>query len=234
MSKKRLLFLGDTHGRFKDMIRLINIERPDAIVVAGDFGYWPYKNSMLHNMQGKFDCPVFFVDGNHEQHDMLQHLVDKRGNANPIAVGNNTWYIPRGCIFELFGYKILGMGGGYSIDRMLRTKGVNWFDREELTLQDIETLQPDHVDIVVSHTCPQCILPRVTKKVGIKHRIQNDQSERMLDYVFNMYNPSMWFFGHWHGYGGFRENNTKLYLLDMIYRDEIPSERRQYRIIKER
>ena len=232
--KRKIMFVGDVHGHFSMLHRLIEIEHPDAVVVVGDFGYWYQAGRLLHTVNGNFDCPVYFVDGNHENHNALDCLVDKYGNDNPIDVGCNVFYIPRGCIFNLFGYNILGIGGGYSIDRNWRIIDVSWFEQEEVQQSDIDNLKDQPVDIVVSHTCPFTILDRMTKKIELRHPVNITYSERLLDFVLNKYNPSMWFFGHWHGVGHFRKNQTKFYLLDMMHRWEVPQPREQYRIIKEK
>lgn len=232
--KHRIMFFGDVHANFSALHKAIEFENPDAVVVAGDFGYWFRDGKLLHQNCNRFNCPVYFVDGNHEHHDNLTKLVKDQGNNNPINVGNNVFYIPRGCIFNLFGYNILGIGGGYSIDRSLRIFGVSWFEQEEVKQSDIDNLRDAHVDIVVSHTCPFRILNRVAKKVLIRQPINIDYSERLLDFVLDKYNPSIWFFGHWHGVGHFRTNHTKFYLLDMIRKSQLPQPKQQYRIIKEK
>ena len=237
MTKRKIMFVGDVHGRFPHLHDLIETEHPDAVIVAGDFGYWyDYgKNKLIHMLENPFAVPVYFVDGNHEDHDRLDQLVEQFGNQTPIDVGNNVYYIPRGCVFELFGYNICGAGGAFSVDFYLRKPGISWFPQEQLTEQQVDNLfdTSKNVDIVVSHTCPFVILDRVLDKCRIFGPVTVDNTEKLLDRILTMYNPSMWFFGHWHHFGHFRKNNTKFYLLDMLHDFSTPRNRMQYRIIKE-
>ncbi len=230
-NKDKILFVGDVHGRFDLLRSLISTVDPLAVVVAGDFGFWnskmlnPHNNDNLYAHQYfSFDIPVYFVDGNHEDHNRLQQLVEKHGNKNPIDVGSNCWYIPRACTFDITNHSngrkktIVGLGGAYSIDKLMRIAGVTWFEQEQLRLKDIvglDTTAP--IDIVVSHTCPEVILPRVAKTCNIPYNnITERQTERLLDQVFDQISPKHWIFGHWHSSGSYRHRSTTLTLLNMI------------------
>lgn len=232
MRKRTIMFVGDVHGRFHHLLKLIDQYQPDGVVVCGDFGFWKDNKAgdiMIHQ-NVEFPVPVYFVAGNHEDHDRLDQLIEQCGYQQPIYVGSNVYFIPTGCVFELFGYSIAGAGGGYSIDRGLRIPHVSWFEQEEFDAHHFARFPRDrHVDIVVAHSCPNSIVDRVAKTCHIaKKNIYCRRTEELLEHVRTLYNPSMWIFGHWHGSGRYRVGKTNFYLLDMLPRENT------FKIIKEK
>ena len=226
-----IVFVGDVHGRFDLLRSLIDKTKCTAVVVAGDFGFWlnyAY-HKYEHELGDPFKVPVYFVDGNHEHHDMLTDLVDMHGVHSPIDVGNNAFYIPRGCVFELGGYRICGAGGAFSIDYMLRVPHRSWFEQEQFTTDDLKKFDRNqHVDIVVSHTCPFAIFDQLVDSLPMY--IDNDQfaSEKALDSVLTMYKPNLWIFGHWHHQGTYKHENTTFHLLNMLRDHETFKQNIQY------
>lgn len=234
MSRDKLLIVGDVHGEFDYLEDLIESTPCFAVIVAGDFGFWkappfaPHPNGQqfIHQYYD-FEVPVYFVDGNHEDHNSLEQLVEIHGKNSPIDIGSNCWYIPRGCVFQLTNpvtnktISILGLGGAYSIDKHLRVANVSWFEQEQLRHKDIIDLQPrDDIDIIVSHTCPEVILKRVAKTCNIPYnRIIERQTEKLLDGVFDIIKPKRWVFGHWHQVAQYRAKGTTFNLLNMANRD---------------
>lgn len=230
MNRDKLLVVGDVHGKFNYLENLINTTECFAMIVAGDFGFWKAQHffpstdeqSFVHQFYD-FNVPVYFVDGNHEDHNSLEALVEQHGKDTPIDVGGNCWYIPRGCVFHLTNpitnksTTILGLGGAYSIDKRLRIANVSWFEQEQLRYKDIIDLQPrDDIDIIVSHTCPETILQRVAKTCNIPYnRITERQTEKLLDRVFDIIKPKRWVFGHWHQAAQYRAKGTTFNLLNM-------------------
>ena len=227
-----LLIVGDVHGKFAHLNQLIAMTKCFAVIVVGDFGFWRssllYKeennDTMFLHQRTPFGVPVYFVDGNHEDHNSLEQLVIKHGKNNPIDVGGNCWYVPRGCIFEITNpftnnkKTILGLGGAYSIDWKQRVPQVSWFEQEQLRYSDIIDLNTDNnVDIIISHTCPERLLRDVANTCQIDYnRIIERQSEKLLDQVFTLIKPKYWFFGHWHQRDTYQVEQTTFELLDMI------------------
>ncbi len=215
-NKVKTLFVGDVHGEFMYLDYVIGQEQPQAVVVAGDFGYWPRLTTASYD----FEVPVYFVDGNHEDHNQLDGLVEQYGKENPIEVGKNCYYIPRGCIWTIGQSTLCGLGGAFSIDWQWRIPGRTWFIQEELIIDDlIDFNWSKTVDIVVSHTCPLVALPKTanTCKIPLK-RIHNRKSETVLQQWLNQIEtkPKKWFYGHWHNSCKFTRNGVQFELLDMI------------------
>lgn len=191
----KIIALGDVHGKFKELNALIQIEKPDLILQCGDFGFWPGQIDI--NTIENHDTVICFCDGNHENHDKLDELTQIKGR-NPIEVIPNVLYCPRGSYIKLpDGRRVLFMGGAMSRDKHLRREGYNWFSQEVITAFDIKALPEIDIDIVVSHTAPIYFTQfskRWTKLVS------EDVTSLALNYIYEKYKPSLWFFGHWHTY----------------------------------
>ncbi len=209
---KNLLFFGDTHGVFNTMRETLLRLRPDAAFVAGDFGYWKKRDfdpkagrGFRHDELRTLPCPVFFCDGNHENFRLLRRLTKGRMGGGPVRVRKNLYYMPRGSVLELFGRRILFVGGAYSIDKALRVPGKTWFEEETLTAEETETIlrnlpHPETIDTVISHTCPECCLDEVCKACSLRPEwVRNTVTEQNLQVLCERL-PAVrdWYFGHWH------------------------------------
>ena len=207
------IVLGDTHADFGKLNTFINKKRPDNIFILGDFGYWPslieekisygwgghssvYRkesSNCLAQIKLK-DSKLYFLDGNHEQHSELNQYQD--GHIHELQ--KNIFFCSRGSSITIDGCKILFMGGARSIDKDMRTEGVDWFREETISYADYERAMGHHnIDIVMSHTAPTYFLSELLE--GNTAKI-NDPSCEALSGIFNKYRPRRWLFGHWHFY----------------------------------
>jgi hypothetical protein len=193
---KKIMILGDVHAKFKQLNALIKQENPNIILQCGDFGFWPEHVDLntIHNG----DTMIYWCDGNHENHDKIDELMKLKGRRIPIELLTNIFYCPRGSTLTLEdGRKILFMGGAHSMDKVLRTEGFNWFSQETISKSDLELLPDVDIDIVISHTTPNYFVEGHSKW---KIATSLDKSAKALNYVFDKYNPKLWYFGHWHIY----------------------------------
>jgi predicted phosphodiesterase len=190
--------LGDTHANWSSINTFINRKKPDIIIQTGDFGWWPHMHGKPWGYRGKpFDqygikngnTKIYWCDGNHENHEDLNHLVDQHGWENPIEVMPNVFYMPRGSILNIEGVKFLFFGGADSIDKQHRTQGVSWWPEENIRYQDLNRIDGKEADVVISHVCPEyfgyrpdCI----------------DINKKALNTVYDIIKPKFWFFGHFH------------------------------------
>jgi len=129
---KALLVAGDTHGDPQHIMYLFEEavlrQNVDAIFQVGDFGYWEHESGgsefldIISNLATLNDMPFFFIDGNHENHDLLHERYGPGGPQHkPTPEGfweirPGLYYVPRGTRWEWSGAKIMGLGGAYSVD----------------------------------------------------------------------------------------------------------------------
>lgn len=197
-STSRIMVAGDIHGRFTEFDRLISRQCPAMVMQCGDFGFWPGQGMKLP-LRGFRDAddnlvPVYWVDGNHEDHRELQKL---HREGHDLEIAHGVHYQPRGSLLTLpDGRTVLFAGGAASIDKDARVYGVDWFPEEIFTEEEFRTLFPkvSRVDIVISHTAPASVtLPSYMSDFY-------DPSRAVLEAVLQKYRPEQWFCGHYHFY----------------------------------
>lgn len=180
------MIVGDIHGRFGYLNKLINKRAPEVIICCGDFGIWP--NIPLSSIKNH-NCKVYFCEGNHENYNELKKI---RRSKEPVEIYKNIFYMSRGSKLTLNGKNILFFGGAESVDKEYRIEGHNWFPEESITTEQINSLRKQKIDIVISHTAPGFIIESMgrLKRAGT--------SPTLLEYVHELYKPNCWFFGHMH------------------------------------
>lgn len=207
----KTLITGDVHNEFTQLNSLIARQRPDLVMCAGDFGYWPKyaevkKAQSFSNIKLQTAEKILWCDGNHED---FWSLAERE--SDEIVPG--VIYMPRGSTYTLpDGRVVLFMGGAESIDKMYRTKGVSWFPEEIITQKDFQNLPEGKVDIFITHTCPSELVSEMAMLYpggGKGHEPSNEA----LSQLWKMYNPDLWFFGHWHSYKEFDLEGTHFYAL---------------------
>lgn len=208
------LIIGDTHMEFGKLNKLLAKKHPDIAIICGDFGFWPslveekvnygWGGSSCIYHKKESDClskikpgktKIYWIDGNHEDFNVLSQYQD--GQIHELK--KNIFFCSRGSSLALpDGRRVLFIGGAKSIDKNMRTPGVDWFPEETISNKDFERCMIyDKIDIVVSHTCPEYFAPDLM--TGNMEKIY-DPSCMALNGIFNKYKPELWYFGHWHLY----------------------------------
>lgn len=155
----RFLVVGDVHyPRFNDFVIHVRnvIARGiefDAIIQCGDFGIYegsfkPMKQALYRL---KLNKPIYFVDGNHEDHGYLHRSIEK---FSKIGVH----FQPRSSITTLDdGCKIGWFGGAFNVDRhqfKFDDGSVNYPTPDEINLMAKRIKDVGGVDLLVTHSNP--------------------------------------------------------------------------------
>lgn len=205
---------GDTHIPIDfDKLRMENfplsssLSKKDYLIICGDFGaIWDDSPKRLECISYLSDSPftTLFIDGNHENFDMLYRLpVSQWCGGKVHFIRDTVIHLMRGQVFNIDGTKFFTMGGGYSLDRYHREEGVSWWPEEMPSKYDYEQARrnlqdnSNSVDFIISHTCPSML----TKYFGsTKFPPENPESElnSFLQLVYNNVSFKKWFFGHMH------------------------------------
>lgn len=232
-----VLIMGDVHAAFGDAEEARQnlfgaYKQVDLFIQVGDFGFWP---RLYPNREWSFDadCPCYFIDGNHEDHEILSKLNIPGWTMEKIPQGwirtMNTWsYKPRGSIEN----GILYIGGASSINKEYLTPGLNWFPEENISwrqekmiLENIENYGPENIHTVISHDCPTAFVMEEACTYGDGLEI-HDNNRKFLQKVLYRARPENWFFGHYHAsLSGVHEEEhfqTKWKCIDQIYGPDDP------------
>ena len=126
-----MIIFGDIHGEFASMswhIKQILKKYPDEknVLCCGDFGYWPGR-VRFQDIKIPEDMKIYFCDGNHERHDLLETFKE-----DSTAIVPNVFYQKRGSVVNIEGKQVLFFGGANSIDKEWRTPYLDWFPEENI------------------------------------------------------------------------------------------------------
>lgn len=168
----RLLIAGDTHGNMKHVEKLAKVAKRrevDAIVQVGDFGFvWQSTDKLnsLNNVLAQFGIPLYWLDGNHENFDLMASIGAKTNATEMVPLTEFVTYLPRGLAWEWDGVRFMSMGGAFSIDKEYRTPGLSWWPQETITDADIDRAAVQgKVDVLLTHDAPE--LPPVLERFMI-------------------------------------------------------------------
>lgn len=135
---------GDVHGDIKDLTsrKFGRIKKNDYVVVCGDFGLlWNGTKEELRNIQklGKRKYGILFVDGAHENFDMLKEYPVTEWNGGKAQVlSGRLVHLMRGQVYTINGKKIFAFGGGESTEREMRTPHKTWWEDELPSMDEMQ------------------------------------------------------------------------------------------------
>ncbi len=204
---------GDTHG-VVDFFKLLsptlsNLTKEDYVIICGDIGvlFNPSDSAYILNLYSYLPFTVLFVDGNHENFDLLNSYPVEKWNGGKIhRLSNSVIHLMRGQVFNIDNKKFFTFGGALSFDKSRRIKDISWWEEEMPTeteyneaIRNLKMVN-NSVDYVISHDCPTSYMVEVSKySEKLKHEglIVSD-SNFYLDKIFSQLSYKQWFFAHYH------------------------------------
>lgn len=208
---------GDTHGIWDAAkIRQINATNDDYIIICGDCGVLWDKQSApkMIDFYNDMSAPILFVDGNHENFDMLGALpVTEFLGGRVHKISERIYHLMRGEIYTIANRKILAIGGGESHDRMFRKEGKTWWRAEAICNANIQNALfnlakcDNKVDIVLSHIPPskfKNLMIEEFMQCGedvpkyLEEKLVDTRSEELLKQIEKVAKFKYWFSGHLH------------------------------------
>ncbi len=203
---------GDTHG-LEDFNKLHifagnhpELTKNDFVIIAGDFGAIWSEDTLVRNLRYYKELPftVLFVDGNHENFDLLNSYPEEVWNGGRIhRIRPDIIHLMRGQIFEIDGKTVFTFGGATSIDRAYRTEGRSWWSQELPTFAELDEglanlkKHANKVDYIITHACGQRALayPKMRAVAGIKSACME---AHLLSNFEDAVEFKHWYFGHYH------------------------------------
>ena len=178
-----------------DIVRYAADHGAERLVLLGDVNYaWPGSNVGTHLMRAAEVLPVDFVDGNHENHDALEH-----GASDPVEVLPGVRWLPRGARFVLGSTLCMSMGGGISIDRKRRTDGLDYWWRESIGEADVHRALADGgVDLMLTHDAPSSVSIPGKRTLQKDHDRASAWNRAALQAVLEHATPALLLHGHHH------------------------------------
>jgi hypothetical protein len=231
--------VGDIHGEtsvFTDVLSCYNINNC-TLILLGDIGIWRYRdhksykkiddygkehNVMIYAFRGNHDNPAFFRNFD-ERSPIVTRFWDKFTHFKVL---------PDLTRLEIDGKTGIVIGGGVSIDRCCRRsfqrnetyggvyKSNDWWKDE--TVPETSAIN-EKFDFILSHTGPR------PTKVGplnesncqffkFDHDLKNQittENQRLCE-IHEQFQPTKWWFGHYHINDTFDFLQTRCYAVDIL------------------
>lgn len=200
-----LYVTGDVHADVRDFESrpFGRVKKDDYVLVCGDFGMiWddsPEEKKLLAKL-GKSKHPILFIDGSHENFDLLGHYPVEQWNGGKVqAINDKVLHLMRGQVYTIDGKKIFTFGGGESEDKEMREPGTGWWPQEMPSTDEmregIENLVANdwQVDYIFTYEAPSSVrrlLVPDTKELNAFHVY--------LDHVREKCQFVRWIFGNYH------------------------------------
>lgn len=175
----QITIIGDVHGKYEQYHQILRkTELHPYTVQLGDFGF---KYETLKNVDS---TKHLIIPGNHDNYHMCYRYPHFLGDYGYTSLNK----------VEFFYYR-----GAYSIDRQYRTIGIDWWEEEQVPIDQFmkarELYRETKPKIVITHDCPQNIASRML----LPHqKTYENMTGWALQELFNIHEPDYWFFGHWH------------------------------------
>lgn len=206
---------GDTHGSIdiKKFERLRGkVTSADYVIICGDFGaYWEeslffrsydhpevYPNESLKKFYESFPCTFLWIDGNHENFNLVNHLpIEMKFDGYVHPCWSNCYHLIRGNTYMIDGVSFFVMGGAESIDRHLRKAYIDWWPQEFPTESEMHRglcalESAEKIDFILTHDAPTSWVTEYYNRPNI-----NCLNE-YLENIYRNYEYGYWFFGHHH------------------------------------
>lgn len=219
-SKQVVLFAGDIHGNKEHAKWVIDEAARNNcthIIACGDFGFWTHLHrgrvfvDFVAKKSQEKQIKFLWIDGNHENHDLIRDLVDKHGSDKPIDTPNE-WlqYIPRGCRFTIGAVSYMGYGGAYSVDWKDRVEGKSWWRGELIDPFHLDGIADQFVDVLITHDAPYNGGKWITYKDDLPVSVAQRQ---LVKELHNKVRPVYHFCGHHHVRETWMDGDTEVHVL---------------------
>ena len=200
---------GDTHREF---YKLYDIEKnkDNMLIILGDVGinyYLDERDKKLKEQLNSYNIKLFCIQGNHEERPeniSTYKEIDMFGGKVFIEEEYpNLIFAKNGELYDIDNKKVLVMGGAYSVDKNYRIiYRYPWFKDEQLSKEEMDNIlnkyKGQHIDIVLSHTCPLKYEPTEVFMKGIDQSNVDKSMENFLDKVEESIDYDKWYCGHYH------------------------------------
>lgn len=183
-----------------------NLTKDDYVIIVGDFGLiWNGDKEDQYWLNWLTEKPwtTLFIDGNHENHDMLDAYSVSEWNSGKVHhITDSIIHLMRGQVFSIEGKKFFTFGGAASHDKEHRKVGISWWEREMPSYAEYEEgmINLDKhdwtVDYVLTHTCTYDALEWLTQRLNIRFDV--DQMHKYFNELKFKLKYEKWFFGHFH------------------------------------
>lgn len=208
---KKLTLISDVHKNFDAYKHIIgNMEDDEESIQLGDMGIGFPKGT-----GSSMYSPTKTIDDEEELSNILmdeRHKFIRGNHDNPSVCREHPNYLGD---YGVYQDEIFFISGAWSLDRWERIQGVDWWEDEELSYEELQNAVDLYEDsfprLVISHECPRSISKLLHPALS-HSTITGNVMDRMLD----VWRPSIWVFGHHHMSKQFNIGGTQFICLDTL------------------
>lgn len=209
--KKLVRLVGDIHGKIYDYrsyalvtgVRGRQIVQPEYSVQVGDFGIG-FFSKYWHDKEVEWQ----------KQHP--QHRFIRGNHDDPALCKTMPGYIEDGTVEG----DVMYIGGAWSIDYDWRTPGIDWWPDEELSYEELDKLITKFGQVkprvMITHDCPTQVAYEmfISKGLSLDGAPQiKTRTGEAFQAMFEIHQPELWVFGHWHNTRDLTLHGTKFQCL---------------------
>ena len=200
-----MLIVGDVHGKINQFLDIIADYRKtssDLIIQLGDLGFQKQWDEVIQYCLDTNETNLRIIPGNHDDYNRYFQVVVNYTWARvaPLLV-DDIWIES----------DYFGVQGANSIDKHLRAEGRDWFSNEEMSYTQLGKAVDMYIEskprIMFSHTCPSSV-----KKQLFGYN-ESSRTEQALQVMFELHQPEIHFFGHFHSFRDEVINSTRFICL---------------------
>lgn len=195
--KNHITIIGDVHGKYDRYHKIIRQEDYFPYTMQlGDFGF---RYDTLKNVDS---TRHLIMPGNHDNYSICYNYSHFLGDYGYTSLNTIPFFYYR---------------GAYSIDRHYRTIGIDWWEEEQVTIDQFmkarELYRQTKPDIVITHDCPEQIAMLMLEP---NQKIYQNITGWALGELLNIHQPKLWIFGHWHRSLEIQYGQTKFICLNEL------------------
>lgn len=212
---------GDWHGDAEWAVAVVedlDEQHPDLTLILhlGDFGIWPglAGQRFLNAVEGALaerGMVIAVTPGKPRGLGPAAPAVRCSRLPPPYWASAHVAVLPPGYRFTLVtssaqAQTFVSLGGAPSMDRTVRTPGVDWWPSEEVTDEDVERVaEGGHADVMLAHDAPNNSTPAVTEvlrstppREWLPALPAAMAGRRRMDRAFAAVLPDLYIHGHYH------------------------------------
>lgn len=243
--REMIFVTGDTHRKFyrfavEDFPEQKDMTREDYVIICGDFGGVWNGNEHESKLVGWLEQRPFttlFVDGNHENFDLLEAYPVEFWKGGKIQrIRPHVIHLMRGQVFDIDGHTFFTMGGARSHDiqdgildqndpdyrlkflklyysgKRFRVNHISWWEQELPDQSEYEEARHnlERVRHKVDYIITHCAPSSIVDYLG-KATYTHDYLTEFLEEVRKTTEFSHWWFGHFHENRTINKQFTVLY-----------------------
>jgi Icc-related predicted phosphoesterase len=207
-----IVVTGDIHGEYdisklSQRAKFHNMTKDDYLLICGDFGLvWDNGSTDMwwRTWLDQKPYTTLFVDGNHENFDLLYEFPEETWHGGRIhRINDSIIHLMRGQVFDICGKTFFTMGGAESHDKEHRKDGVSWWAQELPSREEYAEARKNldncgnTVDYIITHCAPTNVQKELIRRTWDPTYTQNELTD-FLEEVKNTVTFEKWFCGHYH------------------------------------